>query len=641
MSLKGKFEGIKQVVGVKKTQETFEEGKRVFGDIENKKKTLTDRINGLKELVNQLEGSYSSARKGSNDFAEADNKIKTTFNEYTQDPEFAAALKRLGVKSVEELLASPDFSNEEEIVDYHKKGAAKLRKNEATQTEKLEIADDEDEKKKPEKRGELGERVKELASVKGRVKKELPEMDLNFRGRVKAGETISPREASILKIKDYIKELEKKELAEVQKKEKEAKAEYLPKIKEIISNRLEEIFPAAKGYSVAPAAANINFITDEVFELCGDELWPEVKNAALILVRQKFEERKIDIRSDGIDKSLEAEKFIFDVSDLRNKNENLLKLDRDKDNFSGLGRETDEKLFQGLKKSGEEVEIKDNLMFPKYLLQQAEYFKEKNVEVKKVLEKTISELIPFYTEAKNEFQPGIFTGGKNEKAMKEAKNILDQVINGLKVLKVPENYYNGNDRWGFHNNFFNTIPGESKFRSNPDSYKWLSALYTKASEKYEEMRETFKSTTSPEDDKLNKLSNDLYNYSSSRYDGKINVSGFDVPVVIPEKGYRYPEITNKKRVDSFLKSLNDQTFSQEELAKKFKEEEEIYAQEIKNYPNSEEIINRFKQLSEKYDKVYRYNSDLLNTKNKAKTNQGYVQRTPSDSFIFKKELFYL
>ena len=289
MSLKDKIAELKQADKTEIDGKKMKEGKETINVIGSEKEALANKIKGLKDLVSKLENSYSAAKTGIAEFKDAKGKIDEIFSDYVAHVEETGAEQK--ISGVSEILNSAEFAGDEEVREYHKKGTKKIKGDDKT--------------------GQLGDKVKENAQAKKAIKEALPDMKLNFRGGLKEGEKMSPRDASLLKLKDYIKELEQEELAAVRKKEAEVKAEYLPRIQEIVNRNLDRIFPEGNSPSGSSLGSHLNLISDEILEFCGDELWPETKAMAMKLILEQCAKKGIRSNVSEVDENLEAEKMIL------------------------------------------------------------------------------------------------------------------------------------------------------------------------------------------------------------------------------------------------------------------------------------------------------------------------------------------
>lgn len=605
MSLKAKFEEIKEQTKIKETKEEIKGGKETLGEIRTKKEELIAKISILKDSLNKLDSAYYSAQDGVEEFKSSKDKINELFNEYSED------LKKQGIDSVSGILNNKDFSGDEEVINYHRAGTGKFgRKDE---------------------RGELGKRVESLAETKTKAKEEFPELGLNFRGGVKEGEEISPREESLEKMRELINKLENEDLKEIVKKEKIAKAEYLPKVKEIVKKEIEDIFPKGNEYSTAPYASDFNFISNEVFSLCGDEMWPEVKEAAEEAIRDSFK-GKNNLSAEEIGASLEAEKLIFDVQNLKSEHGEVLKLNEDHKELSMLKSDI-ESTFHG-----NEIFIKDSKIHRADLLQKAEYFKQKNPEAKLISEEAKKEAIDFLSKIKEEVNPGLFTGGKTRKDMEAVKQEINNSIDKLTKLDVPEIFF-GPNCWGFSNSVHNSFPSFKGYQ-----YDWFSSLNKKIEEKRGELVSKIQKPLEDEGDSFHRFNDELYN--GKIFGGVSSLEGgSQVPAYLIKDDYHYKKIIDKEEIDKFLESISGKNLTEEEFNKEFDKELKVFEEEIKSYPGSDKILERFESLLKKYDTEFFRKSMLINNKMKPRGSKvhkhGYRDdETDRESYKVKQELFY-
>lgn len=606
-SLEEKFKAIQDQVKAEEHLEVMKEGKKVFSDISNEKQTISNKINDLNVLLSELKMAYSLGNSSLESFKSSKVKIQDLFNKYS------TSLKTKGINSVEDILNNEDYKEVKEITEYHQKGASQIiDKN---------------------KKGELGERVENINIAKEKIKEALPEMELNFSGKPKGKETSSHREESLLKIQKYIQDLEQQQLAEIQKKEALAKSEYLPKIKDIVTKNLEKIFPEGKGYSIQPLAANLDFISDEVFELCGDELWPEAKVIALNLILEKNKEKKINYQPEEIGISLEAEKLIFDVKKIREQHDSLLKIDHDRTYFPRLTRSIQDGFSRILPS---ELIIKDNKVYPYELLKQAEYFKEKNPEAKEVCEEAINNTLNILREAQSKINPGWLSRKQTKEDMADAKKNIEKSISEMIKIEAPDNFYTTKNIYEFSNKFSSaSSPNFKGYQSD-----WCVSLKTKLKEDLKMELDKVMKLINDEHDRLYKFGNDAYAFRDCK---KVMEGGLEIPVVNLEDDYICNSLNDKEALNSFIKSIQEKVLSIEELSEKIKQKVAVFYNKISNYHNSEEILAKVKKLKEKFSNFneFRGKGDLINIKMQVKNNQykgGLV--THIEDYNIQDILFY-
>lgn len=607
MSLKNKLESIKKEVVTEKDAEKIKEGKESVKEIESSKQVLVDRISGLKNLLSQLEGAYSSAGNKLDNFKEAKNKINDLFLEYKD------YLKEKGINSVADILHNADFSDESEIQAYQESGTLKT--------------DNEEE------RGKLGESVENLANIKKATKEALPDMDLDFRGKTSEGEDLSPRQASIAKIKNFINDLEK-ELAEVSAKESETKAEYLPKIRNLIKEKIDNIFKA-DNLSIAPKAANLNFISDEVFELCGEEFWPQVKNEAIEMIVEKDKTRFGSYNRDDIKKSLEAEKLIFDVENLRNNNKEVLQLEVDKINFSRLGYRIERELSFT---PNNKILVKDGNIYPGVLMEQAQYFEEKNKDAKQVCEDVLEKLKALLSETKDKVPTVSFLTGKKKKIeIEKVKAELEEAEKELSAIEAPDNFHCNNKRYDFTNKLGSRII-TPKFNSL-NRTEWLAPLRKELDNGSDKIRQELRNLQSQEGPAVSKLSDALYNFGR-RLKQFTDVNGFEIPFVKLAESDYYKRINSKEIADTFFKRLEGVNLDLEEFKKQVKEEEERISRLILDFPEAEKTLAEFNRLQEKYDSDFKYETKLMQTKLSSRKREKSWSMSEKGEYEIKQEMFF-
>lgn len=602
MSLKNKLEAIKKDVETKKVVEEITEGKESLRETSDQKQVLTDRITALKLLVKQVKDAYSSSQGSLDDFKKSAGNIKALYSEYED------YLKEKGINSVEEILRSDDFKEEAEVKEYQEAGASQI--DESGQ------------------RGKLGKNVEEVAKAKTAVKEALPDMKLDFRGKKGEGEDMSPREASISKLENYVSELET-ELEEINKKESEKKGELLPKVKEMISLEIDKIFSEGNLY-LEPKAGNRKFINDKVLELGGDELWPQIKETAKALIEEKIEEKRNgEFQRSEIDSSLEAEKLIYDASKIKEEHQDLLDLKNEEESFKRLSNEIKADYF--LQRSGELV-VKENRLYRADLIEKTDYFKEKNIEAKKISEEVINEYLSAYKAAKEKMPSGFFIGSKTKEGVEEMTAIFDKAIKEMEEMEAPDNFY-CHKPYDFTNKLL-SIPPHFDIRTRKD---WAKEMKKDLIDLDIKLSEKIKDLFNKESDALFKLSNDLYNSTSNR--PTIEMNGFNVPYQDMKDFQSYEQLKNTEKVDAILKEVDGLKLSHEDFVKLFNEEREELVNQIASYPDSEKILNKLKELEDKFDNDYEHDSILIQRKMAAKEGKEVRDYDKKESYEIRKDLF--
>ncbi|MFP4514936.1 MAG: hypothetical protein ACLFNO_02960 [Parcubacteria group bacterium] len=603
MSIKEKFEAIKKDSEIKKTVTDIAEDKEVLHETLNQQQVLTARINDLKSLVSQLKDSYRTSESSLEDFKKSAANIKELYSEYKD------YLNEKGIDSVEEILHSDDFQEDAEVKEYHESGAAQIDET--------------------GKRGNLGESVEGVAKAKTAIKEALPDMNLDFKGKKKSGEEMSPREISISKIEDYISELET-ELEETNKKESEKKDELLPKLGQMISLELDKIF-SQEDLNLNPQLSNKKFINDKVLELGGDVLWSQIKEKAKEQIQKTIEEKHayLHISDNDIDSSLEAEKFIYDVDKIKEEHEDLLELKSEEEGLKRVSNEINADYF--LKSSGE-LMVKDNKLFRNDLMEKVDYFKEKNVEAKKVCEDVINEYLSAYKAAKEKMPSGLLIGKKTKEEVKEMTAIIDEAIEKMQEIKVPDNFY-CEKPYEFTNKLLSIPPhfdiNLSK-NSSLEIKKDLIDLDIKLSEQINELR-------NKESGSLSKLINDLYHVTGRK--PTTEMSGFNVPYTDSKNLYSYKELKNTEKVDDIFKKVDGLKLSHEDFIKLFTEERENLTNQIADYPDSEKILNKIKELKDEFDNNYKSKPLFIQRKIAAKEGREVKDYDKKESYELRKDLF--
>lgn len=603
MSIKEKFEAIKKDSETKKTTEEISKGKESLREVLDQKNVLTNRINDLKSLVFQIKGAYRSSRDSLENFKKTSGNIKELYSEYED------YLKEKGIDSVEDILHSDDFQDEAEVKEYYEAGAAQVDET--------------------GKRGKLGENVKEVAKAKAAVKKALPDIELDFRGKKKEGEEVSPRKTSILKIENYISELET-ELEEINKKESEQREEILPKIKEIIGLGVDKIF-SNESLHLEPQMANKKIIDDKVLELGGDELWPQIKETTKKEIQKTVNEKQLNLRlsNEDIESSLEAEKFLYDLDKIKEEHGKILELKKEEEDLKRMRNEIKRDYFL---QSSAELLIKGDKLYPNHLMERANYFEEKNVEAKKVCEDIINEYLSAYKTAKKKVPSGFVIGKKNKEAIEGMTAILDEAIEKMEEMKVPDNFY-CDKPYEFTNKLL-AIPPRFDIKSTKN---WALEMRKELIDLDVSLTDKLNNLRNKEGGALKELNNDLYNATSNRPTTEIN--GFSVPYQDVKKLYSYNQFKNTEEVDEIFKKVNNLKLSHEGLVKLFAKERENLSNKINDYPESEKILARLKELEDKFDNNYKNNTIIIQRKIAAEKGNMVRDHNKKEDYEVRRELF--
>lgn len=603
MSLKNKLEAIKKEVTSKKSAEEIVAGKQTVSELAGNKQALSTKIADLKTMLSQLKSAYSHSESDLADFKSKKSQIEALFTEYGD------YLETRGIASVEDFLHDPEFAAEGEIKEYEEAGAAKQKSGQ---------------------RGKLGKGVEQVADLKSQAKEALPEMDLDFRGQKKAGEEVSPRQASFSKIEAHIQELEG-ELAKINEQEKNAKQEYLPKIKALVGEKIDEVFNE-QNLTTNPKLLNLNLISDEVFRLCGDEFWPEAKETAMSLIKQKYAGEKwgSSFEVEDLNSSLEAEKLIFEVNEIREKHQSLLDREHDRQGLVNLSREMDSSFFRYPNSS---LAVKEGDLYPGDILAQAEYFADKNKEAKVVCEKSLEQAKMALEAAKAKI-PGGFLAGKDTKHdIEEITQEIEKAEANLAKLSAPDSFY-GDNEYAFTNAMFSVMP-RLKSRSGKE---WALNLREEIDKQNDQINNSLRNLQNQEREALRKIKDDLYQFGSSQL--KKTINGFIVPYFKLEDFPQYKSFNDKPELDQLFKGLEGLRLTQAEFKEQIEKESAVFKQEIAAYPDSEAILKRFKELEEKFESDYRYNFQIMHVKELTRNNPEARTSQTRDHYTIKRDLFY-
>ena len=608
MSIKNKFESIKQEVSKNRAASDIVETKKSVVELVDRKTVLSDKINNTQNILSKLESIFSQSEKSLIDFKTQKEQLGNLFFEYKD------YLADKDINSVKDLLDNPEFAGEEEIKHYNEVKPGKNSKGD---------------------RGSLGKNIEEASIIKQEAKESLSDLDLDFRGGTKEGEETSPRKQSFNKIKNYIDQL-KGDLEKLNSQEQKLKNENLPIIKELLEDNIKKVF-SAENLSVGPVMENLNFIKDEVFGLCGDEFWPEAKKMAADLIAERYQERFGDKKvfgpasSENINKSLEMEKLIFDANDIRENHKELLVLNSDKEVLKNFIDSADYFRFQD-----EKIVMKDKKAYSGHILSQIEYFNQKNAEAKVICEEAIKEAKEMVDKLESEI-PSKFLAGRDEKYdIEKFSNGLGIVKEGLEKINAPE-YFHSEDRYRFYNNFrslFHNLDADSRSEK-----KWALALVKEFKNKVSEIDNKIISLHNNESDAFSKLSDNIYQLNHRKFE-KIN--DFKAPYIDVKETRPYQNIYDKADFDNFLDSLEGKELDKEQFEVEIDKRKDLLTEKIADYPNSQIILEKFNVLVDKYKKEFQLGdlNKAIQEKNYARNNKrpGYFKET--DSYRFQKDLFY-
>ena len=612
MSLKEKLDGVKKTVEVKRTKENIVKDTESLADVVSEKQALGEKIVRAYEILNGLEQNYTGASKAAKEFKAVSSKINALFEEYKD------SLGERGINSVAEMINDDEIAKDDEVKQYKQKGVKGADVFE------------------PGAHGELGLQVKTLSSLKEYAKMEFPALELNFAGGRKRGgseRAETPRELSMKEITRYIHglEIDSQVLTE---KENQAKAEFLPKVDLLVKENIDRFFGRGN-FSLDPYSSEINFINDEVFKACGDAYWPDVKAEAKKIIEAKYNERKIGFNKKDekdIDKSLEAEKLIYDVTELRLDNERVLKLEQDRYNISNLKRELSRQIFKN--DSNKTIVFKDKKAFPGDILKLAEELQTKNPEANKICGKLKGDYLETLYNLGNNLKAGIFTGGEQKKAIQDVKDKLAKMIAKINKIDIPDNFYQP-EVYKFGNDIVLTRPDFDNKYLKYDWFKTLESRFNIASQQFNQGLNELSKQEYPATSKLDEA---LYNFQLEK---TVPVGGYQIPVAPVANNYFYKDIVDKNRINSFIKGLEGKSLSQKEMWDEFAKINNEFNNEINDTPEGKTVINKFNSLMLKYNENFRGILGLVNVKLQGRRGDSITfQDRNEEDHIVKQKLFY-
>jgi len=600
MSLANKLEGFRAEVEAKRTIEELKKGKDSLGDIVARKNALSARITELDQALSGLNQSYGQAESDLGSFKKTKGDIKGMYGEYEE------TLKEHGINSAPEMLTNPEFANEPEVKEYFAKSPAKEKK--AT-----EYASQEEAQTAEKKRGRLGGSIKELSQAKSKAKELMPEADLSFSGGKARGKETSRRQESLDKIREE-RDLLRKELNEVIEEEKKAEKEYMPKIEKLIEEKLDRLLPAGQGHQSAAEAADAGviyrrFVPDQIFEVCGN-FWPEAKKTIQEAIEKYFREREINISPDNINRSLEAEKILYDADSLKNKYGDVLRMEHEGKALGYLENKLDDPFRYGMGRAA----FRSGKAIPESILLEAESLNGKNPEAKKIAEGVLTKLKVALLEEKGKIKNGLLDGRETKADKEKVRKIIGESLKELDNLEAPDDFFQAN-RYNFINKLSNSKPyilGD----------KWVNDIWNRLEKTYQTELDSLNGLIIVEGEALYKLSNDLYNsrtYGSSRNES-LKIGGFDIPATNLEKCFEGYEINDMARLRNFFNSLEGKNMDKAEFRAVLKETVDSYQKDIDSVPGARKAIQDFDSLRANSRQFIQRNYELLDTK---MDNRGY------------------
>jgi hypothetical protein len=610
MSIQEKLGNISQKIENKKAEQQISEKEASYSDLMDEKKSIVKKIETLRGLYSNLKELYSSSGSDIKKIKEFKNKVKEIEDYFSENKE---ELLLINIESVEDLLSAPDFKNDQEskdILEYRKDGFARNNGE--------ELGD------------KLREKVSQLSETKIKIKEELPDEELKFTGE-KDSEGSSPRKEALEKIEKHIDYLSGTQLKELDNKIKESKKELLVVLNKMIEERVDNIFLDDNFIrNIGKKDFNYQFISDNILKLCNNDLWPTVKDLFTEKMFNKKAEFVKDDKNNSRDKevlifpdiknSLNAEKMVFDVEELKNNNKNLMKAIIDKENFKTFNNNFfngNSRLLNG------DIIINDGKIFRKDSVINKEYFDEKNEEAKIIFEEVRENILKNLNDLNNELKTKIFDGRDVKNGLVKYKEYLSDQIDKINKIDSDEKIFKKNNYSFWNKNYF-----MGRLNDCEDLEGSRLNKINETRKKIEEESKRFENIYKKESSKLGKFLNDNYNLSNSREEEK----SFGIPYY--DFKYRLKELFPENNIDNinnFIVSLEGKSFSYEEINKVFNDEKERLNKNIKEYPNYNEVFLEFSELSGSIRENYEMFISKLVIKDpekasKAKNNNNYQIR---------------
>jgi hypothetical protein len=615
MSLLNKLEGLQAKVEAKKTTKDLEKGKDSLGGIIAKKNALSARINELNTVISELKQSYGQAEADLGSFKKTKGDIEGMYEKYEE------ALQEHGIKSASELLTNSEFANEPEVKEYFAKSPAKEK-------EMVKYAGHEEAQAAEGKRGRLGSSIQKLSQAKSRAKELMPEADLSFSGGKTEGQEISRRRESLIRMTDERDSL-RRELDEVLEEEKKAEEGYMPKIEKLIETELNRLLPIGQERGTGSEVINRRFVPDQIFEVCGS-FWPEAKKTIRKVIEKRFREREIKIDGDSINRSLEAEKILYDADRLKNEYGGALRMEYDSKALSHL----DNKLDGPFDYNQGRAAFRSGRVVPEGLLSEAERLNNKNPEAKQMAEDALNKLRAVLLEERGKTKNGLLDSGRIKAEKDKVRERIDESLKKLDSIKAPDDFFK-NNYWDFTNSLSNSKPYISED-------KWANDMRDRLEKAYRSEIDNLHKLAATEQEAINKLSNKIYNsrsFGSSRNEF-LQIGGFKIPAMnleaefAPSQGYR---INDLARFESFFNSLDGQNMSKAEFQVVLKEAVDSYQKDINDVSGGREAIQTFDALRANNSDFIQHNYELLD----AKMNNGRRSSDTKKPYEVENKIFKL
>lgn len=591
MSLINKLEDLKAKAAIKKMGVDLDQGKDVFKAMAVKKKSIADQLLKIEAALSGLNQAYSQADSSLELLKTKKKFIDDTYGEYIKDDDLKKVIEDLGINSAADMRNHPEFSNESEIKDYHSESPAKEKKAvEYDSQEKAELAE--------KGRGQLADKIRNLASAKAEAQELMPEAKLSFTGNKSDKQTESQREISLAKLEAERNNLQK-QLTEIIAVEDKMKQEHLPKIEKILEEELTRLLPEGK-VSIDSKASNLNFIPKEVFE-SSENFWAETKELAIKTIEKYLSKRNVNISHENLDNSLEAEKIIYDVTKLKSEYQDVLGMEHDKNALSHL----DDLLNIAFNHGQGRAVFRDGKVISEHLISQAESLDALNPEAKQKAEDALARLKTFLTEERDGIKNGLFSFATTRSQKGHVREKISQAIAKLDNIKAPDDFFKAN-HWDFTNQISN-----SKVDMRPND-KWEVDLDKRLQEVYNVEIDKLNELARSKGERISKLANEVYQMKSRQADS-IQIGGFQLPALNLESQYVSYKMNDEARFKKFFNSLENKNLSLAEFQVILKEELDSYSKDIDRIPGGNQAVSDFKSLQQNtYDFFQRYTELIFN-----------------------------
>jgi hypothetical protein len=571
MSIQEKLGNISKKIENKKEEEKTIEKNISYSELIKQKEEVIKKIKLLNDLYSDLKVLYLSSRSDLGKIEKFKNEVKEVEDYFNKNEK---ELLTINIESIEDLLISPDFKDDQKYQDI-----LKYREDGFVRQDGEEVGE------------KLRDKISRLSEIKAKIKEELPDEKLDF--------TSKAREESLDKIKQHIDYLSNTRLKELDGKIIESRKEILSVLKKMLKERIDEMFLDDNFIrSQEKEDSNYQFLPDKILELCSDDLWIDVKNSFIEEMYNKKDElsekgginskyKNVFNKDSYYKDSLNAEKLVFDVEKLKNNNKELIKNIVDKENFIAFDNNFFHECARLLHGNG--IIIKDNKVFQKDSIIDKEYFDSKNEEGKIIFEKTRENIVKILNDLNNKLKIKVFDGKDEKNELREYKEYLSNKIDEINKIDSNEKIFQ-EDNYSFINKAYKI----SEISINSLLKKSRVDEIREASKKIKEEYEVFKNFFNEEKDRYSNFSNDNYHLDSTKYGKESNYSVpyYDLKYKTKEL---FPE-NNNNRINQFIDNLEGKSFSYEEIKKVFSDEKEKLNEIIKTYPNNKEVVAKFTGL---------------------------------------------